>query len=115
MNRVSGIRENLIGTEDADDLMQKLIEVLTESGKVPTDGKIYIFLYKPKTPNIRYDQHPLVAVTDILPWGFRGINFHLNDFRQYTWNEIIGGLYEVTDEELNDLDSIPFAHFRINS
>ena len=115
MNRVSDIRNNLIGTEDADDLMEELIGVLSEGSKVPSEGKFYIFLYKPKTPNIKYDQHPLVAVTDILPWGFRGINFHWNDFRQYTWSEIIGGLYEVNQEELNDLDGIPFAHFRINN
>ena len=111
MNRVSDIRKNLIGTEDADDLMQKLIEVLTESGKVPTDGKIYIFLYKPKTPNIRYDQHPLVAVTDLFAWGFRGTNFHHRETRQYTWNEIAGQVYIVKREELDDLLSVRYAKF----
>ena len=48
MNRVSDIRNNLIGTEDADDLMEELIGVLSEGGKVPSEGKFHIFLYKTK-------------------------------------------------------------------
>tara|TARA_B100001996_G_scaffold25702_1_gene19842 strand:+ start:1603 stop:2004 length:402 start_codon:yes stop_codon:yes gene_type:complete len=114
-NRISHILNDLIGTEHPDDLMMKIIESLTEGSKRPSEGKYYVFLYKAKTPNLRYDQHPMVAVTDVFEWGFRGINFHWNTMRQYTWNEIIGGLYEITHSELTDLDGIPFARFRINS
>ena len=113
-NRISHILNDLIGTEHPDDLMMKIIESLTEGSKRPSEGKYYVFLYKAKTPNLRYDQHPMVAVTDVFEWGFRGINFHWNTMRQYTWNEIIGGLYEITHSELTDLDGIPFARFRIN-
>ena len=112
MNRVRSIRDNLIGTEDADDLMLELIGVLTEGSKVPQPGEFYIFVYNAKTPGLRYDQNPLVAVTETLPWGFRGINFHWGKERQYTWSEIAGGLYQVYQEELNDLDAIPFQRFR---
>ena len=114
-NRISHILNDLIGTEHPDDLMMSIIESLTEGSKTPSEGKYYVFLYKAKTPNIRYDQHPMVAVTDVFEWGFRGINFHWNTMGQYTWNEIIGGLYEITHSELTDLDGIPFARFRINS
>ena len=114
MSRISSIRDNLIGTEDADDLMLEIISVLSEGGKVPEAGEFYVFVYNPKTPNIRYDQNPLVAVTQVLDWGFRGINFHWGENRQYTWSEVAGGLYQVSDDELNDLDGIPFAKFRIN-
>ena len=112
MSRVRAIRDNLMGTEDPDDLMLEIISVLTEGGKVPEAGEFYVFVYNPKTPNIRYDQNPLVAVTDILAWGFRGLNFHWGEHRQYTWTEVVGQLYEVYNEELNDLDAIPFARFR---
>ena len=44
---------------------------------IPEEGNICTFKYFAKTPNIEYDQHPLVAVSDVFPWGFRGINFHL--------------------------------------
>ena len=95
--------------------MMEILGVLEEGSKTPEVGKFYVFVYNPKTPNIRYDQNPLVVVTGLFEWGFRGINFHWNDHRQYTWIEVPGGLYEVTDEELSDLDGIPFARFRINS
>jgi hypothetical protein len=114
-NRVRSVKHNLFGTETADDIMVELLEVLTESGKIPSPGRIYIFVYSPKTPNIRYDQNPLVGVTDVFKWGFRGINFHWNQPRQYTWEEIVGSLYEVTRSELRDLKSMQFANFKINS
>jgi len=34
--------------------------------------------------------------------------------RQYTWDEIAGGLYLVTAEELPDAQEIPFQNIRIN-
>ena len=113
-NRISHIRDNLIGTEHPDDLMTKIIESLSASGRVPQEGKYYVFIYNAKTPNLRYDQHPMIAVTDVFEWGFRGINFHWNTHRNYTWNEIVDGLYEITHSELTDLDGVPFARFRMN-
>ena len=114
-NRVRSVIDGVIGTEDPDDLMIELMEVLTESGKVPQSGKYYIFVYQPKTPNIQYDQNPFVAVTDVFSWGFRGINFHWREVRQYTYNEIAGQIYEVYSEEVSDVREIPFAKFRLNS
>ena len=115
INRLRDITNNLVGTEDADDLMLEIISALTETEKVPKTGKYYIFVHNPKTPNIQYDQNPLVAVTDVFSWGFRGINFHWGEVRQYTWDEIPGGIYEVYPSELKDLQTIPFGKFRLNS
>ena len=115
MSRIKDIKDNLIGTEDADDLMMEILGVLEEGSKTPEVGKFYVFVYNPKTPYIRYDQNPLVGVTGVYEWGFKGVNFHWNDHRNYTWNEVAGGLYEVSNDELADLDGIPFAKFRINS
>jgi hypothetical protein len=114
-NRVRGVIDNLIGNEKPDDLMIEILSVLSEVDKVPQSGKFYTFVYNPKTPNIQYDQNPLVAVTDIFSWGFRGINFHWNETRQYTWDEIPGGIYEVRSDELEDLRTIPYANIRLNS
>ena len=107
--------DNLIGNEDPDDLMIEILDAIQESGKVPSVGKYYVFVYNPKTPNVQYDQNPLVAVTDRFQWGFRGINFHWGEMRQYTWDEIPGSLYEVYAEELADLREIPFGKIRLNS
>lgn len=113
-NRVRLILEGLVGNEDPDDLMVDIISVLKEGSKTPQAGKFYTFIYNPKTPNVQYDQNPLVAVTDIFNWGFRGINFHWDDIRQYTWDEIAGGIYEVQPEELDDMRTIPYANIRLN-
>lgn len=115
INRVRNVLRNLIGNEDPDDLMQDLMKVLTKSGKIPQPGKFYIFVYIPKTSNIQYDQNPFVAVTDVYKWGFRGINFHWGEKRQYTWDEVFGDIYEVYASEVRDLQEIPFQKIRLNS
>ena len=114
-NRITPVLDGLYGTENPDDLATEVLDVLTEGGKVPEVGNYYVFVYKPKTPNIQYDQHPLVAVFDVFEWGFRGLNYHWGEVRQYTWNEVIGGLYKVSSLELKSLRTIPFARFRLNS
>ena len=115
-NRIRGVIDNLIGTEDPDDLMMELMEALNNTvTPAPDIGKYYIFVYQPKTPNIRYDAHPLVAVTDLFRWGFRGMNYHWGEMRQYTWNEVVGQLYEVNPDELADARELPFAKIRLNS
>lgn len=114
-NRVRSVIDGVVGTEDPDDLMLELLSVLQEGGKVPESGKYYVFVYNPKTPNIQYDQNPFVAVTDVFLWGFRGINFHWGEIRQYTYNEIVGQIYEVYSDEVSDVREIPFGKFRLNS
>ena len=114
-NRIRSIVDSVIGTEDPDDLMINLMDALTEGSKVPQVGRYYTFIYNPKTPNIPYDSNPLVGVTEIFDWGFRGINFHWGQMRNYTWNEISGGLYEINSDELADAREIPFGNVRLNS
>ena len=114
-NRIRSVVDEITGTEDADDLMINLMDVLTEGSQVPEVGGYYTFVYNPKTPNIQYDQNPLVAVTEVFEWGFRGINFHWGQMRKYTWNEISGGLYQINSDELADAREIPFGNIRLNS
>ena len=114
-NRIRSVMNNIVGTEDPDDVMLELISALEEGGKVPESGNYYVFVYQPKTPNIQYDQNPLVAVTDVFSWGFRGINFHWGEIRQYTYQEIVGQIYEIYTDELADARELPFAKFRLNS
>ena len=113
-NRIRSIVDSVIGTESADDLMINLMDTLTEGEKVPEVGKYYTFVYSPKTPNISYDSNPLVAVTEVFEWGFKGINFHWRKSRNYTWNELAGQLYIVQRNELDDLLNIPYGKFILN-
>ena len=115
MSRIAPLVDDLLGTEDADDIMIEIMNVLGDSiASTPEVGKIYVFVYQPKTPG-RYDQNPLVAVTNIFDWGFKGVNFHWGESRSYTFQEVVGQLYQVTNEELQDLNTLPFAKYRINS
>jgi hypothetical protein len=111
-NRVAPLVKKLIGTESADDLMLELLNVLTETKSPPKVGKFYVFVYNAKTSSIRYDQNPLVAVTEVYKWGFKGLNYHWGEIRQYTWDEVAGGMYEVYQEEIADLRKLPFGNIR---
>ena len=111
-NRVRGVVDNLMGTETPDDIMEELIGVLSEGTKVPTAGKYYTFFYDAKTIGLQYDQYPLVGVTEVFSWGFRGINFHWGENRQYNYNQVIGGLYEVYPEEMSDVIELGFTKIR---
>ena len=114
-NRVRSVVDNLVGTEDADDIMIELMDSLnTTVTSTPTVGKYYVFVYNAKTPNIQYDSNPLVAVTDVFEWGFRGVNLHIGQYRNYTTNELVGQLYEVNADELSDVRELPFGNIRLN-
>ena len=116
MSRIAPLVGNLIGSETADELLVDIMGALGDSVEsIPEVCKIYVFAYQPSTPGIRYDQNPLVAVTNVYEWGFKGINFHWGQSRSYTFQEVASQLYQVTNEELQDLNTIPFAKFRINN
>lgn len=111
MNRLEGNNINN-GTNDQEEMMLEIMELLNDTvTPVPDVGTLCTFVYNAKTPGVTYDQHPLVAVTDLFSWGFRGLNFHWREYRQYTWEELAGQVYIVQREELNDLLSIPYAKF----
>jgi|TARA_R100001079_G_C4327783_1_gene101816 hypothetical protein len=115
-NRVRSVVDNLIGTEEADDIMIELMDTLTStSTSSPSAGKYYVFVYNAKTPNIQFDSNPLVAVTDVFEWGFRGINLHIGQYRNYTYNELVGQLYEVNPDELSDVRELPFVNITLNN
>ena len=111
---MSRFEDNTINQDlnDPEDMMLEIMNLLKDTvTPVPDVGKYYTFVYNAKTPSVQYDQHPLVAVTDIFSWGFRGINFHWQSSRNYTWEELTGQLYVVNYVELDDLLAIPYAKF----
>ena len=111
-NRIEGIKEKLNGISNPEDMMLEIMGALNNTVEaIPSVGKYYTFVYNAKTPNVQYDQHPLVAVTDLFRWGFRGINFHWQSSRNYTWEELTGQVYMVKSIELDDLLAIPYAKF----
>ncbi len=102
-------------TNDPEEMMMEIMEALNDTvTPIPEVGKFYTFVYNAKTPNITYDQHPLIACTDLQSWGFKGLNFHWRQSRNYTWEELAGQLYIVQNNELDDLLAIPYAKFILN-
>ena len=102
-------------TNDPEEMMMEIMEALNDAvTPIPEVGKFYTFVYNAKTPNITYDQHPLIACTDLQSWGFKGLNFHWRQSRNYTWEELAGQLYIVQNNELDDLLAIPYAKFILN-
>ena len=102
-------------TNDPEEMMMEIMEVLNDTvTPIPEVGQFYTFIYNAKTPNITYDQHPLIACTDLQSWGFKGLNFHWRQSRNYTWEELAGQLYIVQYNELDDLLAIPYAKFILN-
>ena len=116
MNRIEEINEDLekvVG--DPEEMMLLIMEAL--NGTVPPSpevGQFYTFIYNAKTPDITYDQHPLIACTDLQSWGFKGLNFHWRQSRNYTWEELAGQLYIVQYDELDDLLRFPYGKFILN-
>ena len=80
MNRLEGNDIN-IRTNDPEEMMLEIMQLLNGTvTPIPDEGSLCTFVYNAKTPRISYDQHPLVVVTEVLKWGFKGINFHYRCF-----------------------------------
>lgn len=110
-SRIDIIKENIEGLNDPEDMMLEILGVLTEVEVVPDVGKYYTFVYNAKTPGLIYDQHPLIATFDIHRWGFTGYNFHWEQLRNYTWQEVAGNLHIVNSDEISEMRNIKYAKF----
>ena len=114
INRIVGNDINL-RTDAPEEMMLEIMELLNDTvTPIPEVGKFYTFVYNAKTPGKTYDQHPLIACTSLEQWGFKGINFHWRQSRNYTWQELAGQLYIVQYNELDDLMAIPYGKFILN-
>jgi len=114
--RVENLVDKIRTSGGPDDMFLEIMQILTTKDLVPEVGKYYTFIYQPKTPRIRYDEFPLIACVGVYNWGFKGINYHWEDFRNYTWAEVANNdLLVVYPNELQDMRSIPYQKFRINN
>ena len=112
-NRIRPVSDSLVSIKNPDELADRVKSVLVEGPVVPIPGSYYMFRYMAKTPEIKFDLNPLVQVTEVFSYGFIAYNFHWGRNRKYSYPEIQGGLYEVTADELKDLELIPFQNFQM--
>ena len=117
VNRIRSVVDDLTGLKDPDDKMLEVMELLTASSVRDIQvGKLYLFIYNAKTPNLLYDQNPFVAVTDVFQWGFRGVNAHWDGKpRQYTWSEVGTDVYEIFRSEVTDVLRLSLENKRLNN
>ena len=115
-NRITGLLESLIGTEDPDDMMLEIMDKLSDTvTPIPDLGNFYTFVYQAQTLNETYDVHPLIAAMEYTPFGFKGFSFHWNRMRNYNFNGVVGQLYFVNRDELDELRTIPYQKFVLNN
>ena len=72
-----------------------------------------MFIYKAKTKGIQYDQHPFIACTSVYNWGFTGFNYHWEAYRRYSWREVFSNIYEVYEDEIEDMQKYKIARFKV--
>ena len=114
-NRIDAKADDIILLGDADDMMLEIMSVLAIEEIIPEVGRYYTFVYSPKTPRIAYDEYPLIACVSLEKWGFRGLNYHWGQFRNYTWEEVAGKLHLIFPNELDVMRSIPYQSFKLNN
>ena len=110
-SRVSQLKRNIEGLTDSESIMLEIMSIFRETEFIPDVGNYYTFIYLPKTQGIKFDQFPLIACTDVQKWGFRGINLHWGEVRNYTWLEVSGKLHTIKNDEIDYLRSILYARF----
>lgn len=108
LDRTIELKKKVGNSRDADFIMENIVEIFTKQEFIPDAGQYYTFIYFPQSPEGVYDQYPLVAVTDVFAWGFRGINYHWRTHRQYTWTEIVGQLHLVYPKEIGYLRELSY-------
>ena len=110
-SRVSQLKRKIRNMYNPDDIMLSIMEVFTRSEFIPDVGKYYTFIYLAKTPDITYDQYPLIAVTAVERWGFKGLNYHWNEFKNYTWQEVAGKMHVIEANEIEYMRTLPYSKF----
>lgn len=111
-SRIDILEERIQDLSDPEDIMLEIADVFKNEVLLPEVGNYYTFIYNPKTPDITYDQHPLIAVIGVEKWGIRAINYHWNDTRNYSWAEVAGKFHLVEDDEIMSMRNINYAKFK---
>lgn len=118
--RTDILKDRIQTFSDPDDIMLVILELFDERDLIPDPGTYYTFVYQAKTPGIVYDEHPLIACLNLQQWGFTGLNFHFEGtqypkIRNYTWQEVIGQMHKINNDEIEYMKSIPYQKFLLNN
>lgn len=113
-SKIDLLFERTKGITNPEQLMEIIMEIFDDTSGFPQVGKFYTFRYAAKTPKIRYDRHPLIALISIDESGFEGLNAHWGKKRRYSWEQVMSSFHVLETDEFNALRRIPYARFVIN-
>ncbi len=115
-NKILDIKDDLIGLTSYQK-MNKIIVALGEERRTsfPILGRYYTFKYSPTTKQDKWDALPLVVCINYLSRDiWVGLNFHWDELRNYKLDGIRSGMYEVYEEELQDLIEIGYMQIEFD-
>lgn len=114
-NRIRPIQDSLIGTENAEDIMDDLVFALRDTQTmVPVVGKVYVFSYFAAKPELLTDRYPIVQVTGVYQWGYSGVNLHLQEPRNYNYDRRPTPMYMLKSNEVASALSLPLMRLYQN-
>ena len=114
MNRIEPIIKDIQSETNVEDRMELIMYALNDTVTPIPEEEIFVLLNIMQKPRILNMINILVAVTEIFSWGFRGLNFHHGEYRQYTWEELGTQVYVVNRTELDDLVSLQYGKLVLN-
>ena len=73
-SKIDLLFERTKGITSPEELMDIILQIFDQTEGLPQVGKFYTFRYAAKTPKIKYDRHPLIAMLSYDDKGFEGLN-----------------------------------------
>jgi hypothetical protein len=101
LSRVERLRRAIVNITDPDQIMDAILSIFGVNGSAIAPGNYYTYIYNAKTPDLLYDQHPLIACLGTTENGFYGLNFHLNMNRNYTYPEVGSNVCHIRQNEIS--------------
>lgn len=115
LNRVRPILDQLTGTEFAEDIMDDLITVLSDTQtNMPLPGKVYVYSYFAAKPDLLTDRFPIVQVTGVYDWGWSGMNLHIQEPRNYSIGRNSTPLFMLKTSEVQAALTLPLMRLYQN-
>ncbi len=114
-NRIRPLLDELNGAEYAEDIMDDLIPLLSDTQtNIPIPGKVYVYVYFAATPNILSDRYPIVQVKGVYDWGWTGMNLHIQKQRNYNFSRNTTPLYMLKPNEVQSALTLPLMRLYQN-
>jgi hypothetical protein len=108
LTRLERLKRKTKNVRDVDEIMRIILDIYGDTASFPTPGNYYTYIYNAKTPNLLYDNHPLIACLGLTETGFYGLNFHLGMNRNYTYPEVGSNVCLIESSEVSFFKTLSY-------